>query len=132
MINDTANNLSCVRKKFNHLNLINSVENVNENAETQATNCDYYDPEEFKKLTQTLHTNNFSILHTNIRSLNANHNKLISMLSTHAHVFDVVSLTETWDQKSKRHGFVAGSIEGYEYYNGLPGIPQKRWMWFLH
>ena len=40
------------------------------------------------------------------------------MLSTHAHAFDVVSLTETWGQKSKRHEFLPGSIEGYEYYNG--------------
>ena len=92
-------NLSEVRERFNHLNLINS-DDDKVNAETHGYNCDYYDSDEFKKLTQTLPANNFSLLHTNIRSLNANH-KLVTMLFTHLYAFDVISLTETWDQNKK-------------------------------
>ena len=54
------------------------------------------------------------------------------MLSTHAHAFDVVSLTETWDQKSKRDEFLPRSIESSVYYNGLSGLSQKCGCGFLH
>ena len=47
------------------------------------------------------------------------------MLFTHLYAFDVISLTETWDQKSKKHEFLPGSIEGYEYFNGLSGQSHK-------
>ena len=86
------------------------------------TNCDYYDPDQFQILIKTLPKNFFSLLHTNIRSLRANHENLISLLTTRGLNFDIISLTETWDANSNSNNFVPNMLEGYQHYNGLSGI----------
>ena len=89
------------------------------------TNCDYYDPDQFQILIKTLPKNFFSLLHTNIRSLRANHENQISLLTTHGLNFDIISLTETWDANSNSNNFVLNMLEGYQHYNGLSGISKK-------
>ena len=53
--NATSMNLSEVRERLTHLNLINS-DDDKVNAETHGYNCDYYHSDEFKKLKLYLQT----------------------------------------------------------------------------
>ena len=68
----------------------------NEN-EINTINCDYYDQAEFKTLIDHHVSNdNFSILHTNISSIQGNFDKLELLLAQidDSHCFDIISLSE--------------------------------------
>ena len=58
---------------------------------------DYYTPDQLNSLTRRFTKDiNFSIFHINVRSLNANHDKLCSVLSCCNLKFDVIDLSEIW------------------------------------
>ena len=88
-------------------------------------NCDYYGPEEFKSLLNTLRKRSFSICHTNIRSIHSNVNKLQNLIVNHNHLFDIISLTETWDDVNKRNESLPDLLDGYQPFNGIPGYSQN-------
>ena len=56
----------------------------------------YYDCEKFNDTFTGDSVNDFSVLHVNIRSLNANGESLVVHLSLFNCEFDVACLTETW------------------------------------
>ena len=92
----------------------------NENSESWEndaipTNCDYYDSDQFQILIKTFPKNFFSLLHTNIRSLRANHENLMSLLTTHGLNFDIISLTETWDANSNSNNFVPNMLDFFDF-----------------
>ena len=61
------------------------------------SNFNYHDNHEFHKLKQKCSNNrNFSIIHTNICSLQANSEKLELFCNNLNHNFDVIALSKTW------------------------------------
>ena len=92
---------------------------------TIPVNCDYYDPDEFYSLCKNNLQNSFSILHSNICSLQCNFNKLEILLESMPLKFDIISLTETWNPKSKSHMFEAGTLPGYQKFIGQTGTSLK-------
>ena len=68
---------------------------------------------------------NFSIYHSNICSLQGNFDKLEILLDNLEHQFDdVIALTETWHIKNNV-SFTPGILSGYQKYEGLVGLSKK-------
>jgi len=81
------------------------VNNINEET-VQEFECKYYTPEKLNRLTQKWSKNKvLSFFHLNIRSLNANHTKLVALLECLTLKYDVIVLSECWS--------------GVQYYNNL-------------
>ena len=90
-------------------------------------NFNYYETHAFHKLKNTLKLNkseNFSIFHYNICSLQGNFYKLEILLDNLEHQFDVIALTETWHMKNNVN-FTPGILSGYQKYEGLAGLSKK-------
>jgi len=87
-------------------------------------NFNYYTTHEFHTITNKLNKP-FSLLHTNICSLQHNGDNLINLLSDLEFKFDVVALTETWNPDDKNHKFQPPIINGYSKYNGTTGNSLK-------
>ena len=92
-----------------------------------SNNCDYYDAADIDKLLTNYNTSERSlkIFHSNITSLKRNHDNLINLLSSIKTKFDVISLTETWNDIVNNGAFLPVSIEGYNDYFGTPGTTQN-------
>ena len=103
-------NLRNLRSTYNFSHIFNSVDS-DSNPIHDLVNCNYYDPEEFKSLLNTLPKRSFSIWHTNIRSIQPNVNKLQNLIVNHNHLFVIISLTETWDDVNKRNVFLGATGE---------------------
>ena len=87
-------------------------------------NFKYYDNHEFHKLnmlSNNAKSNNFSIFHSNICSLQGNFDSLQILLNDLNHEFDITSLSETWNPESKKHVFSAPKLENYHSYKGTTG-----------
>ena len=84
----------------------------------------YYDTHEFHSLKDKL-VNPFSVIHTNICSLQQNGDNLIDLLTDLEFKFDVVGVTETWNPEEKKHKFSPPIIDGYSPYLGLTGSSLK-------
>ena len=93
-----------------------SVDKFNQDNTTMNLNHGYYDLDEINNLAsstlESLETS-LKIFHTNICSLQGNFDKLDSFLDNLLFSFDVISLSETWNSKSKTYLFYAGDIHGY-------------------
>ena len=81
------------------------------------TNFVYYTPAEFQnniEIANCSSTNYFSVLHTNIRSLNANFDSLFYMLTEMDHLFSLIGVAET---KIKDSSVVLNNneIPGYSF-----------------
>ena len=77
----------------------------------------YYQNHEFHKLKQNLtKPRTFSIFHTNISSINANHEYLETLLTNLDHKFAVIALSETWTSDSKQNSLKFWTIDGYQSY----------------
>ena len=88
--------------------------------------CSFYDNKSFKKLIQNEISNkNFSILHTNISSINKNFEGLQIFLNSNNFKFDVISLTETWDSVAKLSDSSRFQLQGYHPYLGQQGKTMK-------
>ena len=126
-VNNTCdiNDLNKLKSSYNFSNIFKSNDPRDKNSNQDMINCDYYDPNEFKNLLHTLPKNTFSICHANIRSIKANISKLQNLIINHNHLFDVISITETWDDKNKRNEFLPDLIDSYQPYNGIPGYSQN-------
>ena len=87
-----------------------------ESEENSEINFDFYDNNQFNKLTSTIKNNLFSIFHTNIRSYNKNFEQLSVLLGELMLEFDVIGLTETWHTKASN--FIPKNIQNYHCYAG--------------
>ena len=84
----------------------------------------YYETEEFVTMKDKM-KDSFSLLHTNICSLQYNGDNLHNLLAKHEFKFDIVALTETWNPDYKEHNFQPPIIPGYKPYKGTTGSSLK-------
>ena len=83
----------------------------------QQTNFGYYSTSDFKnsyKISNCTSNNHFSILHSNIQSLNANFDSLLQMLAEISHSFSLIGLTET-KYKISEEVLSNHAIPGYSF-----------------
>ena len=83
----------------------------------QQTNFGYYSTSDFKnsyEISNCTSNNHFSILHSNIRSLNANFDSLLQMLAEISHSFSLIGLTET-KYKISEEVLSNHAIPGYSF-----------------
>ena len=94
---------------------------------TDPVNFNYYETHEFHKLINSLKSNkseNFSVFHSSICSLQGNFDKLEILLDNLEHQFDINALTETWHMEGDVN-FTPGILPGYQKYVGLAGLSKK-------
>src|SRR6267154_3136214 len=74
------------------------LESLFDNSSLSFPCCNYFTNDEFlDELNGLVSTSdNFSMFHMNIRSLNANHSKLFQLMETINHPFHVIVLSELW------------------------------------
>ena len=90
------------------------------------SNFAYYDVPNFNKTRQTWdHHQSLSLFHTNISSLSANCDKLLELLTDLAWNFDVIALTETWNDEKNKANFSPKSLPGFHPYSGITGSSLK-------
>ena len=70
-------------------------------------------------------TNPFSIVHTNICSLQQNGDNLNDLIIDLKFKFDVIAVTETWNPEDKKHKFTPPIFDGYSPYIGTTGSTLK-------
>ena len=89
-------------------------------------NNKYYQNQEFHKLKQNLtKPRTFSIFHTNISSLNTNHENPEILLTNLDHKFDEIAPSETWTSDSKQNSLKSGTITCYQSYPKTNGTSMK-------
>ena len=115
-------NLNKLDQNHFHPNSDNDIDtNLNLNC-----NFDYYTTHEFHKLLSKLETNNeesFSLMHSNICSVNKNLESLELLNTTLGHNFDVIAISETWITKETDTNHF--SLPLYQNYHGTPGLSRK-------
>ena len=100
--NQTINTSTKKLLNLQELNFNKNPEYVNSDPNANIAdpvNFNYYETHAFHKLKNNLKLNkseNFSIFHSNICSLQGNFDKLEILLDNLEHQFDVIALTETW------------------------------------
>ena len=89
-------------------------------------NFKFYQNHDFHKLIKGLKGNKtFSILHTNIYSLQGNFENLQNPINNLDHCFSVISVSEAWTPESKSKQFNSEILEGYQKYYGMKGNSLK-------
>ena len=89
-------------------------------------NFHYYDIPDFRKTQQTWDRNgSLSLFHTNIGSLQANFNKMDDLLVDLAWDFDVIAVSETWNDVKNQTNFTPPLLDGYLPYTGVTGSSQN-------
>src|SRR3989442_8824018 len=79
---------------------------------------DYYTPCQLNNLANRYKSNTrLTMFHVNVRSLNANYNKLISYLQTLTFSFDIIILSEIW---STNLDYYSNLLKGYDFFFDLP------------
>ena len=68
--------------------------------------------------------NNFSVLHTNICSLQGNFNYIEQLLNNLEYEFDIIVLTET-RHTERNQNFISGLLTDYQNYEGISGSTLK-------
>ena len=94
---------------------------------TDPTCFKYYLNHEFHKLNKNINSgknDKFSLLQTNICSLQGNFEKLEMLLSDLEYQFDVIVLTETW-HNDNNPSVIAGILPGYQKYESTSGSTKK-------
>ena len=84
----------------------------------------YYETHEFHLLKDKFE-DPFSLLHTNIRSLQHNRDNLNFLITNLEFKFDIIALSETWNYEDKKHTFLPPILEGYHDYIGTTGSSIK-------
>ena len=74
---------------------MNHVPDIFENSDT--SNCNYVIPESFQDDNSHFLKDNLSIISCNIRSFSKNHPYFLGFLTNCKHDFDIIALTETWE-----------------------------------
>ena len=84
----------------------------------------YYTTHEFHKLSRKSNSNHlhfYSLMHTNICSLNKNFNNLEILTTSLQHKFDIIALSETWITKNNELNSKSIALNGYQNYVGTAG-----------
>ena len=84
----------------------------------------YYETHEFHNLKDKI-KNTFSLLHTNIQSLQYNGDNLKLLLANLEFKFDIIAVTETWNPEYSSHSFNPPILNGYNNYSGNTGSTLK-------
>ena len=92
---------------------------------TLTHNFEYYETHDFHIMKDNISYNTFSLLHTNICSLQYNGDNLQNLLTNLQFKFDIIALTETWNPDYKEHCFHPPIISGYKPYAGTTGSTLK-------
>ena len=92
---------------------------------TLVHNFKYYETHDFHTMKDKISYNTFSLLHTNICSLQYNGDNLENLLANLQFKFDIIALTETWNPEYKEHCFHPPLISGYNRYTGTTGSTLK-------
>ena len=92
------------------------------------TNFSYYLTHDFHKLhkknSNKTNNTNFSVLHTNICSLQGNFDNFEQLLNNLEYEIDIIALTETWHTEGNQN-FIPGLLTGYQNYEGISGSTLK-------
>ena len=111
---------------FQELNFNKNPEYVNSDPNpniADPVNFNYHETHAFHKLKNNLKLNkseNSSIFHSNICSLQGKSDKLEILLDNLEHQFDVIALTETWHMEENVN-FTPCILSGYQKYEGIAG-----------
>ena len=90
------------------------------------SNFSFYTTKDFHELkNKNKNRKTFSVIHTNIESLNGNFEKLQYLLNDIDYRFDIIALTETWNDEKNKHLFQAGNLDDYYPYEGITGNSLK-------
>ena len=120
----TELNLDTLDLNHFHPNADNDIDqNLNLNA-----NFKFYTKHEFHKLTKKLnseHSPFFSLMHTNICSLNKNFENLELLTTSLEHKFDIIALSETWITNNNESNTENLTFQGYQKYTGTSGKSMK-------
>ena len=120
---------------FENIHNVDSQESYYNDSDINSThnvNFDFYDMHKFHKLTRRDNNKDtFSLIHSNIESLCAKEERLKLMITNLDFSFDVIALTETWNQERKKHKYFAPILEGYHCFEGMTGNTLKG-VWFLY
>ncbi|XP_066922407.1 uncharacterized protein [Clytia hemisphaerica] len=108
--------------QFKHLPALNITSGL-PNDEDDLINFEYYNVDSFLSLTKRIEDDYISVLHTNIRSLNKNFDKLEALLTILKYDFDIIGVSETWDNDNKL--FVKPTISGYHPFEARSGNSQN-------
>ena len=113
-------------KELNFCKNQNYAQNNPEEQLIENTSFDFYTTHEFHKLKNKIkhNSNTFSLLHTNICSLQENTKKLELLNQNLDFMFDIVALTETWHLENNVN-FSPPKLQGYQNYEGICGSTQK-------
>jgi hypothetical protein len=87
-------------------------------------NFDYFETHDFHVLKDKT-SSSFSLLHSNICSLQFNADNLQTLLTNLEFNFDIIALTETWNPDYNKHTFQAPILDGYKPYKGTTGSSLK-------
>ena len=92
----------------------------------------FHNTHEFREMKNKLekHKQNLRILYSNIHSLQGNSIKLELQIKTLDYIFDVTSLTETWQLENNKI-LAAKKLKDYHKRKGISGATKKR-LWILH
>ena len=102
------------------------VENTTDQFIDLKPNFNYYDIHEFHKLKHNkIPKSTFSLIHTNIGSLQANIEKFELLINHLECKFDVISLTETCNPENKKDIFHPKVLDGYKNYLVVTGSTSK-------
>ena len=95
--------------------------------ELLTVNFDYYEDHEFHKMVTLLPNagKHFSIYHTNIECLSSKLDKLQLAITNSGFMFDVIALTETWNDKKRLNLVDTCCMEGYSKFLFTPGNSLK-------
>ena len=102
-----------------HSKLKDYVNQVTQDDILNNINCDYCTTTEFndKFINSNINNIHVSIIHANIRSLNANHQKLLQLLNELKLAFKIIILTEVWTSNIQ---FYHNILPGYNFIYDLP------------
>ena len=84
----------------------------------------YYETHDFHNLKGKI-KNTFSLLHTNIPSLQYNGDSLKLLLTNIEFKFDIIAVTEIWNPEYSSHSFNPPILNGYNNYSGKTGSTLK-------
>ena len=79
----------------------------------------YFTSSTFNNSFNSVNFNSFSLIHINIRSINANGDSFVSYLSTLKLKFSVICLTETWSDEQNLLDNIFPSCKGFHTFRSI-------------
>ena len=93
---------------------------------SQLKNFNYYEVNKFCNVNRTWNKDkSLSIFHTNVQNLESNGEKMTNLLCDLKWDFDVIAVSEVWQDEKNKHNFSPPTIDGYQPYIGTTGSSLK-------